>query len=450
MSAPMETDHANDGNDANPHVNVVNPLVNDGNPPLNERQHDGDGGNHALTNLQILCDDLALTVTEQKEELAAQERQFQGGDPVGVEDNAAKRDGLLWKPLPATDVNVRGTTRLLVLPNHDGLRQEVLEELHDAPYSGHLGVTKTTKAVQRLYRWPGVNADVLQFVKSCEACQRNKISTQPPAGLLHPMPIPGRRWESVSLDLVTCMLKTQRGNDTVVMFVARLSKMVHFHACTQQGTDAVAMAHIFIEQVYRLHGVPKEFVSDRDPRFTGEYWAEVCKLLGTKCALSSSYHPQTDGQTERANRVLEEMLRHYVNPSSMDDWDGVKLALAEFAVNNAWQESVQDTPFRLNYGQHPLTPASVDVDVRVPAGKEFIDGIAQAERRAKTLLQAAQQTQKAYADQGRREASFDVGDEVLLNTKNLRLVNPGSRKLLLKSIGPLTIVSKVSEVAYKV
>eukprot|EP00877_Chromochloris_zofingiensis_P003160 jgi/Chrzof1/12845/Cz07g09130.t1 len=351
-------------------------------------------------------------------------------------------DGLLWKPLPATDVNVRGTTRLLVLPDHDGLRQEVLEELHDAPYSGHLGVTKTTKAVLRLYWWPGVNADVLQFVKSCEACQRNKISTQPPAGLLHPMPIPGRRWESVSLDLVTCMPKTQRGNDTVVVFVDRLSKMVHFHACTQQGTDAVAMAHIFIEQVYRLHGVPKEFVSDIDPRFTGEYWAEVCKLLGTKRALSSSYHPQTDGQTERANRVLEEMLRHYVNPSSMDDWDGVKLALAEFAVNNAWQESVQDTPFRLNYGQHPLTPASVDVDVRVPAAKEFTDGIAQAERRAKTLLQAAQQRQKAYADQGRREASFDVGDEVLLNTKNLRLVNPGSRKLLPKWIGPLTIVSK--------
>jgi hypothetical protein len=168
--------------------------------------------------------------------------------------------------------------------------------------------------------------------------------------------------------------------------------------------------------------------------------------MGTEVKLSTAHHPQTDGQTERANRVLEEMLRHYISPR-LNDWDEL-LPMAEFAVNNSWHESVQNTPFFLNYGQHPLTPVSALVDTHVPAAADYSAGVEDAIRRAKAALQSAQQRQKAYADQHRRELLLKPGDRVLLHTKHLRV--PGDcRKLMPVYIGPFQVLKRHGPVSYQ-
>jgi hypothetical protein len=164
--------------------------------------------------------------------------------------------------------------------------------------------------------------------------------------------------------------------------------------------------------------------------------------------LSSAFHPQTDGQTERENRTLEDFLRHYINPAQ-DDWDKY-LSVGEFAVNNAWQESIRETPFFLNSGRHPTTPKTLGkLESRVPQAKDFAQSMQEHIRVAKKWLEKARQRSKTYADKKRKEVVFDVGQKVLLNTKNLRLRHPGARKLLPRWIGPFEIMKKIGPVAYK-
>lgn len=198
-------------------------------------------------------------------------------------------------------------------------------------------------------------------------------------------------------------------------------------------------------EVFRHHGVPRELVSDRDPRITSLFWKEVCRLLGVKECLSTAYHPQSDGQTERMNRTVEEILRHYVGPHQ-DDWDE-RLPGVEFAINDAWQERFPSTPFMLNYGQHPLTPASMDVDTNVPAAQAFGNDLEEALAKAKVLLEAAQQRQKAYADKRAKHVEHDVGTVVLLNSKNIRF--KCCRKLLPRWIGPFEITERIGTQAYR-
>ena len=198
----------------------------------------------------------------------------------------------------------------------------------------------------------------------------------------------------------------------------------------------------------RLHGTQRDIVSDRDALFTSQFWQEINACLGTKLSRSTAYHPQSDGQTERTNRTLEQTLRRFVNPTQ-EDWDE-HLDAAAFAISNAWQESVQNTPFFLNYGQHPLTPASVDVGTKAPAAKAFTGKLAEAVELAKEACRRAQDRQAMYANSQRRDVvPFMVGSQMLLSTKNVRLKNPGARKLLPKWIGPFKLIKQVGKVAYQ-
>ena len=163
--------------------------------------------------------------------------------------------------------------------------------------------------------------------------------------------------------------------------------------------------------------------------------------------MSTAYHPQTDGQTERANRVLEEMLRHYVSPTHTD-WDE-HLDMAEFAINDAWQESVKETPFMLNYGQHPLNFLSVQTHSQVPAAASFTEDMQLGRERAVECLKRAQQRQKAYADKGRRDVTYNVGEKLLLSTRNVRWKSLGAPKLMPRWIGPFKVLERVGKVAYR-
>jgi hypothetical protein len=334
----------------------------------------------------------------------------------------------------------------LVVPKARGLRSLCLSLVHDTPYSGHPGIGKTLKLATRLFWWPSLHQDVLKYVGSCPFCQRNKSAVQAPAGLLQSLPVPGRRWESISVDFITKLPLTRSGNDAICVFVDRLSKMIHLEPC-KTSIDTLGTAKLYVKRVLSLHGVPRSIISDRGPQFASALWRAMHRLMGATVKLSSAYHPQTDGGTERVNRTLEAYLRHYVSPRH-DDWDEW-LPMAEFAYNNSYHETVKNTPFFLNFGQHPLTPVSALIDTDVPAARDFTDGLAESIQLAKAAMQEKQQQQKAYADRGKREVSFRAGDKVLLSTKNLKLKTPGTRKLLRQFIGPYEVLNPVGVVSYR-
>ena len=345
----------------------------------------------------------------------------------------------------------RDGARRIVVPDNADLKQRLLFEHHDAAISGHLGVEKTLESISRTYFWTGLRASVKAYVDGCDMCQRTKPSNQRPAGLLQPLPTPTRRWEQVTMDLIVQLPVTKDGHDAIIVFVDRLSKMALIRPTTTTVTAPEAAA-IFFDTVFRHHGLPEVLISDRDSKFTSNFWRTTFQALGTKLRFSTAYHPQTDGQTERTNRTLEQILRAYVN-RNLDNWDRC-LGPAEFAINNARQASTGESPFYLNYGQHPAVPTTLprvltnpDDQPQVPATFEFLtklnDGLTAAHRH----LQEAQARQARYANTRRRDLVFDVGDLVMLSTANLPL-DPG-RKLKHKFMGPYPITDIVSPVAYR-
>ncbi|KAJ9515191.1 hypothetical protein QJQ45_002321 [Haematococcus lacustris] len=336
----------------------------------------------------------------------------------------------------------------VVVPNDSELRNHILHEMHDAVYSGHVGISKTLERVSRVFWWNTMRADVRYYVSTCDACQRDKASSLKPGGLLNPLSIPDYRWESVSMDFITKLPAGSHGYDAICVFVDRLSKMVHFVPC-REDLKARRFSQLFIDHVYKLHGMPAELISDRGSLFTSVFWREVMRRCGSKPALSSSYHPQSDGQTERYNRVLEEMLRHYISPTQ-SDWPDY-LALAEFAVNNSWQESIQSTPFLVNTGQSPVTVGLRDLPYggRCPSAHAFTRWWQDAVANARKCMAAAQSRQAAYANKARRDVEYKVGQKVLLSTKNLKLQPGKARKLIPRYVGPFEILLLVGAVAVK-
>lgn len=334
----------------------------------------------------------------------------------------------------------------IAVPDHNSLRPDIIHAHHAPPYAGHFGISKTMHAVARTFWWPGMRSQIGKYVRTCDACQRNKSSNQKPAGLLQPLELPERRWEHVTMDLITSLPSTSRGHDAIAVFVDKLSKMVHF-APTTSDVDAAGMARLFLDRVVCLHGLPRKVITDRDKRFTGKLFEALCLMMGINNTASTSFHPQTDGQTERANRVLEDMLRNYVC-ADHTDWD-THLPVAEFAVNNAYQDSVKSTPFFLNYGQHPLTPVTIFTETHVPSARLFADQFQHAISNARKCLEQAQQRQKTFADQNRREVQYEVGQQVLLSTRHFTFKAVGTRKFMPKYIGPFKVLKLAGPVACK-
>ncbi len=275
----------------------------------------------------------------------------------------------------------------------------------------------------------------------------NKASTHLPIGLLQSFEIPGKRWETVTMDLITQLPVTTQANDAIVVFVDKFSKMVHYAATTTTCT-ADQVARTFFDTVVRLHGLPKHIISDRDSRFTSKFWQELWKLCGTQLKMSTAYHPQTDGQTERANRTLEEILRHYVS-NKQDDWDH-HLTAAEIAVNSSVQASTGFTPYYLNYGDHPTFPTNILLDdVKNESVYELMQQLQRNIQQAVRNMENARDRQTYYANQHRRDFIFKEGEEVLLSTKNLKLPDGITRKLSHKYNGPFKIVEVISPTVYK-
>ena len=334
----------------------------------------------------------------------------------------------------------------VLVPDYVDLRKECIAEHHSSPYRGHFGVKKTLKAIQTHFTWSGISLDVENFVKCCDSCQKNKVPAMLPAGLLQPLQIPEETWASVSMDFITQLPMTTSGKDAIVVFVDRLSKMAHF-AATNSTVSAEETAKIFAREVWRLHGVPLEIITDRGPQFTGHFTQTLCQLIGTKSRLSTAFHPESDGQTERMNRILEDALRHFVSPTQTN-WDEFLTPL-EFAVNSAWQASTNESPFVLNYGKLPRTPASMQLSTEqkiAPKAHAFLDKLRCSVSQARQCIQIAVERQKRFADAKRKEVECEVGQKVLLSSKNIRYKNPGIEKLMPKYIGPFEVTERIGPV----
>jgi len=182
----------------------------------------------------------------------------------------------------------------LCIPDNKALKLQILHDHHDAPIAGHLGIDKTYHSIANLFFWPKMSIAVKAYIKSCDGCQRNKPSSQAPTGLLQPLDIPTRNWEQVSMDFIVQLPVTKKGNDSIFVVVDRLSKRVHFIPTVTKVT-APEVAQLFFDHVFRLHGLPKVIVSDRDPKFISLFWKDLLKQLGTQAAMSTAHHSQTDG-----------------------------------------------------------------------------------------------------------------------------------------------------------
>ena len=301
--------------------------------------------------------------------------------------------------------------RRVMVPS--GAIKLVLEGTHNSPLGGHVGIKKTLELIQRHWYWPGLRTDVEQYVKQCDACQRNKVSNQKKSGLLQPLPVPGRRWSDVTTDMIVKLPKTSRGFDSILTFVDRLSKMIILIP-TKEAIDAQQFAQLFYEHVVCKHGMPVTLVSDRGTLVNNAFWRALTKLIQLDHRMSSAYHPQTDGQTERTNRVVEEMLRSYIRPDQRD-WDE-HLPSCEFAINNSVHSTTGFTPFYLCTGQHPLTPATMHLPISVPAASHYAEGIEEIVKEAKLRFIKAQERMQYNADKHRKDEVFLPGEKVLLTT----------------------------------
>jgi Reverse transcriptase (RNA-dependent DNA polymerase)/RNase H-like domain found in reverse transcriptase/Integrase zinc binding domain len=330
----------------------------------------------------------------------------------------------------------------LLVPDAPNLRSDIIHSTHATILGGHYGVTRTVKKLKENFFWPKMHEDVVHHLKHCESCLRNKVSTQKPQGEYQPLEIPQRRWDSVSMDLITHLPESKNGNDSVVVFVDRLSKMVHLAACKEAiGGEGLAM--LFQDKVMRLHGVPQEIVSDRDIRFGHHFWVHLFEELKVKHSKSSPMHPQSDGQTEMANRILEDTLRHFVGPQ-WNDWEEL-LPMVEFAMNNAYNDAIQTTPFMLNAGQHPNLPLLNELRKYKPEVNRFIGRWSEKLKEAKKCIAAAQDRYKAKADRRRRVTDIKPGDQVVIDIKHFKKQIPTDKKLGPKYIGPFWVTQTIGK-----
>ena len=345
------------------------------------------------------------------------------------------KDGLLY-------LTETGYSRLCV-PDLPEIRKTLLQEVHAPPTAGHPGFDKTYELAYRSFFWKHLYKDVKELVSSCDMCQRTKPSRQLPQGLLHPLDIPSRNWEQVGMDFITQLPRTGRGHDSIFVVVDKLSKYTRLIPTTTTIT-APATAALFIGEVYKFFGMPSVIISDRDSKFTSLFWQSFFKSLGTSLAMSTSSHQETNGQTERVNSVVEAMLRAYIN-RRQTDWDD-HLALVEFAINNTQQASTGHSPFFLNFGRHPATPAALLSGTTSPVHsvEQLLAKLSSTNKLVRDNLLRAQQKQATAADRHRRDVVFSVGDQVLVTASMLKTDFQADRpadKLAHKWVGPYKVIA---------
>jgi hypothetical protein len=333
----------------------------------------------------------------------------------------------------------------------EGARIEVMQHCHDDPLAGHYGFARTLELVQREFWWPGIRQFVKDYVLTCQACARVKPTRHAKHGELNSLPIPTRIWEDITMDMITDLPESRlrdRDYNCIMVVMCRLSKMAHYIPVTKK-MKAPELAEVFRREIIRLHGVPKSIVTDRGSLFTSAYWSTFAYCLGTKRRLSTAFHPQTDGQTERQNQTLEAYLRVFCN-YEQDNWAQL-LSEAEYSYNNSVHSTTQVSPFQAVYGQDmPVTGVRQELDLKGQTPRAITDVARLAQTRAtmKEAMKKAQDYQAKSYNLKHLAIDFKVGDTVYLDARNLTSTRP-KKKLDYKYWGPYKIQARIGKQAYK-
>ncbi|KAJ9551933.1 LOW QUALITY PROTEIN: hypothetical protein OSB04_015978 [Centaurea solstitialis] len=333
------------------------------------------------------------------------------------------------------------------VPKLGDLRKKILVEAHKSKYSVHPGTNKMYHGLRQSYWWPGMKKDIAYFVDRCVTCLQVKIEHQRPYGKLQQLPIPEWTSEHVTMDFVTKLSRTPKGYDTIWVIVVRLSNSF----LTNEGNVFYGKTR---ETLYSGDcTTPRNavsIVSDRDARFTSTFWQSFQREMGTRVNLSTAYHPQTDGQSERTIQTLEDMLRACVLDFG-GSWED-HLPLIEFAYNNSYHSSIEAAPYEILYGRKCRTPRCWnEVGEKQLAGPEIVQITSDKINQVQERLKMARDRQKSYADKRRKDIEFQVGDRVMLKVSPWKgVIRFGKKgKLSPRYIGPFRITERVGAVAYK-
>lgn len=313
----------------------------------------------------------------------------------------------------------------LIIPRHGDLREQLYRLAHDT--LGHFGMDKSYAVLSDSYFWPNMRRDLEKsYIPSCADCQRNKSRTTKPPGPLHPLPVPDSRFDSVAIDFIGPLVEDQGFNGIVTM-TDRLGQADVQIRPIRMDMTAEGFAKIFFDHWYCENGLPLNIISDRDKLFISKFWSELHRLTGVKLNMSTSYHPESDGASERTNKTVNQLLRYEVD-RNQKGWVNA-LPHIRFAIMNTENASTGVTPFQLKSGHSPrlLPPLTVhesepdETETELVSAIQIIDNIQRNVKSAQDNLTVAKTQQAHHANKHRGpEDVYQVGDMVMLSTQNRR------------------------------
>lgn len=325
----------------------------------------------------------------------------------------------------------------------------VLQTCHDhILFGGHFGDTITAQKVAEKYYWPSLHRTVKAYVAGCLQCQLMKAHKHHRHGLLKPLPISEKRWDSISIDFLTGLPTTQTTYDMIMVVVDRFTKRAHFIPTTKTLNGPETLNSLF-RYVFAYHGFPRTIVSDRDVRFAGTFYQDLTKRLGITLTKSTRNHPQTDGQSERVIQTLNRMLRSYTTQYA-EYWDQL-LPMIEFAYNSTYNTAIHDTPFRLDLGFNPTPPelnTAWEDTLKSISASDLTKLLDSLTVRVKDTLQQNQENMQYAQNEGRREIKLNIGDHVLVH-RDAYFEDRKYQKTLAIYAGPFRVVKIINENAYE-
>jgi hypothetical protein len=326
------------------------------------------------------------------------------------------------------------------------LRHRITEQHHDLKIRGHTGHWKTLELISRSYWWPNMSQYVSQYCKLCDLCLQTKAQRRKPFSKLHPLAIPKARWDVVSVDF-TIELPDSHGFDATMVVVDSVSKRSHFIP-THTTITALGSARLYLQNVWKLHGLPNSMLSDHRPQFVAEFMHELYCLLGITISSSTAYHPQSDGQTECINQELEQYIQIFIS-ERQNDWDTL-LLLGEFAYNNHIHASTQHTPFFLDTGRHPRMGFEPNQrSSKLEAVNKFADRMKSSLNEAWAALTKSKEDMAQYYNQHQTPApNFTAGKKVFLDASDISTTQP-TKKFAHRFLGPFPVIHPVSSHAYR-
>ena len=365
------------------------------------------------------------TATEEYAQNKIRETQNSGSRKYTIQDGTLKKGEATYLP--------------------ENLRLRATQECHDALESGHKGVAKTLELLKRDFFWPKMEDYVARFVESCDLCQRTNANRHASYGEVQITETPTRPWQIIGLDHAG-PLPDSKGKNSVLIITDYLTKMVHFIA-TENTTDATTTAELFRDHVWKHHGLPEKIISDRGPIFISTFWKRFFELQGVRTAFATGYHPQTNGQAERTVQECKSYLRKFCN-YHQDNWVDL-LSTGEFAYNNTFHSTINDSPFHAHTGYHPRSHYSIPNRSEDPAAEDRIRELHKAQEKMSEIIVEGKEKTKQRVDKGRLPGpDFQVGEKVWLLGTNV-VKSRRSAPLDHRKLGPFEITEKLGPVTYR-